>query len=161
MNQEKLTLFWKSKSPFSQWHKSEFVENGKRYTCAEQYMMEQKALLMGDTKVAASIMALGYNPREYKSYGRKVTPFNQELWDQKATEIVFRGNYLKFTQNPHLLKKLYDTAGTTLVEASPYDTIWGIGLSAEDPRALNRESWRGTNWLGEVLTNLRKNLIGE
>ncbi|BCT30356.1 NADAR family protein [Bacillus velezensis] len=158
---EKFTFFWQSKSPFSQWHRCMFMENGKIYTCAEQYMMEQKALLMGDTEIAAEIMATGYNPREYKALGRKVKPFDARLWHNKCKEIVYQGNLLKFTQNHELGKQLTATAGTTLVEASPYDTIWGIGLSAEDPRALNRGSWRGTNWLGEVLTNLRKNLIGE
>ena len=68
---------------------------------------------------------------------------------------MFQGNYAKFTQNPDLLKTLIDTIGTTLVEASPYDKVWGIGLAEDDPKALNRETWEGTNWLGEVLTDLR------
>lgn len=158
---EEFTFFWQNKSPFSQWHRSTFTENGKTYTCTEQYMMEQKALLMGDTKTAAKIMSLGYNPREYKALGRRVKPFDAKLWNEKCREIVYQGNLLKFTQNPHLGKQLTATAGTTLVEASPYDTIWGIGLAENDPRAKNRNTWRGTNWLGEVLTNLRIHLIGE
>ena len=158
---EKFTFFWQNKSPFSQWHRSNFTEHEFQYTCAEQYMMHHKALLMGDTETAAAIIALGYNPREYKALGRKVKPFDAKLWNEKCREIVYQGNLLKFTQNPHLGKQLAATHSTTLVEASPYDTMWGIGLGENDSRAKNRNTWRGTNWLGEVLTKLRKDLIGE
>lgn len=156
---EKFTYFWNG--PFSQWYKSTFVENGITFNCAEQYMMYHKALLMGDMETAAAIMNAGYNPREHKALGRKVKPFYADLWNEKCKEIVYQASYLKFSQNPNLLKELVNTRGTTLVEASPYDTIWGIGLAEVDPRAQNRNTWRGTNWLGEVLTQLRINTIGE
>lgn len=54
---------------------------------------------------------------------------------------------------------MLDTAGTTLVEASPYDRIWGIGLAASNPKALDRKMWRGTNWLGQALTEVREEIV--
>lgn len=158
---EKFTFFWQNKSTFSQWHKSMFMENGQVFTCAEQYMMYHKAMLMGDVKTAQLILDAGYDPRKHKELGRQVTPFNAELWNDNCKEIVYRANYLKFTQNIEMLEVLKSTKGTELVEASPYDKIWGIGLLETDPRAQNKSTWQGKNWLGEVLTQLRMHLIGE
>ena len=90
-----------------------------------------------------------------KALGRAVKNFNSKEWDAVKYAIVKKGNGLKFRQNPQMLKKLKETAGTTLVEASPYDQIWGIGLSAEDPQALDETKWRGQNLLGKLLTELR------
>lgn len=158
---EKFTYFWQSQSPFSQWHYSPFKVGELSFTCCEQWMMYHKALMMGDDETAKQILNAGYNPKLHKALGRKVKPFDEALWKEKCRDLVFAGNYYKFVQNPHLLLKLKETKGTTLVEASPYDTIWGIGLNAEDPRAKNRNTWRGTNWLGEAITKLRITLIGE
>ena len=69
--------------------------------------------------------------------------------------------FTQFTQNEHLLTQLLATEGTTLVEASPRDRIWGIGLGAQNPLAQNRETWRGTNYLGEILTRVRQQIIDE
>ncbi|MEK1828809.1 NADAR family protein [Priestia megaterium] len=106
-------------------------------------------------------MSTPYNPKRYKQLGRQVKPFNKELWDKKCREVVYQGNYLKFTQNPKLGKELTATHGTTLVEASPFDAIWGIKLGPDNPDRFDRSKWRGKNWLGEVLTKLRIDLIGE
>jgi len=90
-----------------------------------------------------------------------VQRFDNDLWNQEAKNIVYRGNHAKFTQNPELLLVLLATAGHTLVEASPTDRIWGIGLAEDDPRIHQRATWRGTNWLGEVLTQLREDLLSQ
>lgn len=156
---DKFTFFWNG--PFSQWYRSLFTIDGITYNCAEQYMMHQKALMMGDTESAKEIMNAGYDPRTHKALGRKVRPFDAKLWNEKCKEVVYKGSYAKFTQNRDLWEELKATAGTTLVEASPYDKIWGIGLYEDDPRAKKRETWLGTNWLGEVLTQVRIDLLGE
>ncbi|MEX3713471.1 NADAR family protein [Cytobacillus horneckiae] len=159
---EKFTFFWQNKSPFSQWHRSAFFsKDGFTYTCTEHFMMHRKAMLMGDDTTAAKIMNTPYNPREYKALGRQVKPFNAQLWNANCKEIVKQGNLLKFQQNPTLATSLKNTAGTTLVEASPYDKIWGIGLSEDDPRAKSRNTWLGKNYLGEILTEVRIELFGE
>lgn len=115
-------------------------------------------MLFGDKEIAAEIL-LKKDPKDHKALGRKVKNFDSNVWDEKCKEIVYQGNYLKFTQNDMLLTQLLATCGTTLVEASPYDKIWGIGLEATHPDAKDPKKWRGKNYLGEVLTNLREDLI--
>jgi ribA/ribD-fused uncharacterized protein len=157
---EKFTFFWKAHSPFSQWHPATFEIKGITFNCAEQAMMYGKAILFGDHEIAEQILA-STNPAHQKALGRKVRNFDKNLWERSCKRIVYKVNYAKFTQNQHLLRALLETKGTTLVEASPYDTIWGIGLDANHPDARDRSKWRGKNWLGEVLTQLRENLLKE
>jgi ribA/ribD-fused uncharacterized protein len=159
MKYTKYTFFYKTRSPFSNWHPSIFEdETGIEYNCSEQYMMYQKALLFGDKEILAEILDTP-DPREQKALGRKIKGFDSKIWEANAKRIVYEGCKLKFEQNPHLLNKLLETEGTLLVEASPYDKIWGIGLGEDDPRIQDPKNWQGTNWLGEVLTDLRENLI--
>ncbi len=153
---EQFTFFWNG--PFSQWHPSSFVVNDITFKCAEQYMMYEKGMLFEDYDIAVKILETD-DPRKQKSLGRTVSNFDPNQWNEVARDIVFQGNIHKFTQNDDLQEILLQTEGTTLVEASPYDKIWGIGLKESDPRALNRETWRGTNWLGEVLTEVRDFLL--
>lgn len=150
---EKFTFF--HSGPFSQWHPSQFVdEDSIEYSCAEQYMMYKKAVLFGDSTSAKKILKTR-NPREQKCLGRKIKGFKESTWKKHREEIVFRGNLLKFGQNPTLQKRLLETTGTTLVEASPADQIWGIGLREGDQRTLCRKTWRGLNLLGEILVKVR------
>ena len=159
MSEEKYTFFWGG--PFSQWKFSPFTTiSGKYFNCAEQYMMYQKAVYFEDLEIAEEILTRT-RPKDQKALGRKVKGFVQEEWEKVARDIVFNGNWLKYTNinNFELKKALLETAGTILVEASPYDKIWGIGLAADDPRALNRDTWLGKNWLGETLTRVRDKLL--
>lgn len=153
----RFTFFWRQESPFSQWHPSGFVVGGARFTCAEQYMMHGKAVLFGDEEMAARILE-AKTPKEHKALGRKVRGFDGARWERERERIVYEGNHAKFTQNPALLEALLATAGTELVEASPLDRIWGVGLSEEDPRIQDPATWRGLNLLGKVLTRLREEL---
>jgi len=156
---EEFTLFWHG--PLSQWESSYFTIDDVEYNCAEQYMMAAKARLFGDEDSLEAIMDAEH-PRTQKALGRQVDSFDNDIWQEdedngrpRCWNIVWRGNMAKFTQNPHLLTDLLATKGTTLVEASPRDCIWGIGWRATDPAAHRRETWRGMNWLGEVLTSVR------
>ncbi len=158
MNTIVYTFFFTEASPFSQWHRCRFEVGGDVFTCAEQYMMHGKALLFGDTAVAAQILAADH-PRQHKALGRKVTPFDDKIWRRERESIVMAGSRAKFTQDEALRATLLATAGTTLVEASPYDRIWGIGLAATDPRAQDPSTWRGQNLLGQILTRLRDELL--
>ncbi|MCG7384480.1 NADAR family protein [Paenibacillus sp. ACRRY] len=151
---EKFTFFWRTASPFSQWHPADFTVNGISYTSAEQYMMHQKALLFGDQAMGDKILKAS-SASVQKKLGRQVAGFDQKIWEANCKRIVYEGNQAKFTQNEDLLAALLATRGTTLVEASPDDRIWGVGLAEEDPRIRHRRTWRGTNWLGEILTRLR------
>lgn len=156
MADEKFTFFWNG--PFSQWARAFFTVDGVEYNCAEQYMMAGKARLFGDDATLALIMDTT-SPDKQKAYGRQVSNFDLDRWNGRAKAIVYMGNHAKFSQNDRLRAALFATAGTTLVEASPYDRIWGIGLSEDQPEALNRATWRGANWLGEVLTEVRDDLM--
>ena len=152
------TFFFTEASPFSQWYRCSFTAGGHTFNCAEQYMMHGKAMLFDDAEVAAEILAADH-PRKHKALGRKVRRFDDAVWKREREQIVLAGNRAKFTQDPALREQLLATRGTTLVEASPYDRIWGIGLSATDPRAQDPAKWRGQNLLGQILTSLRDELI--
>jgi ribA/ribD-fused uncharacterized protein len=151
------TFFYTTASPFSQWHPCRFEIDGHTFACAEQYMMFGKATLFGDAAVAAQILATP-DPRKQKALGRKVAGFDDARWRAAREAIVMTGNRAKFTQSPELLAQLLATRGTVLVEASPTDRIWGIGLAATNPLAQDPKTWRGQNLLGKILTQLRDEL---
>lgn len=157
---ERYTFFFRPESPFSQWHPAVFVVDGNTYGCAEQFMMHGKAVLFGDGEIAAQILAVA-SPREHKALGRKVRGFDEKVWRAHREAIVQAASRAKFTQNPELLRALLATRGTELVEASPFDRIWGVGLSADDPRIDDPANWRGPNLLGRILTRVRDELIAE
>jgi ribA/ribD-fused uncharacterized protein len=152
------TFFFTEASPFSQWYRCSFSVDGQVFNCAEQFMMYGKALLFGDGEVAREILAADH-PRQHKALGRKVKGFDDAIWRRERERIVLAGNRAKFTQSDELRELLLATRGTTLVEASPYDRIWGIGLAASDPRAQDAAQWKGQNLLGKILTALRDELL--
>jgi ribA/ribD-fused uncharacterized protein len=154
----RFTFFFTEASPFSQWYRCRFEADGRVFSCMEQYMMLGKARLFGDAETGEKIMAADH-PRQHKALGRAVKPFDDKVWRRERETIVLTGNRAKFTQNEELRALLLATAGTTLVEASPYDRIWGIGLGANDPRAQDPAQWRGQNLLGKILTQLRDELL--
>ncbi len=152
------TFFFTELNPFSQWYPCTFTVGAHTFSCAEQYMMYGKAMLFADAAVAAEVLAAAH-PRDHKALGRKVKPYDEAVWRAHRLQIVKAGNHAKFTQNAELLAQLRATRDTLLVEASPYDKIWGIGLAATDPRAQDPAQWKGQNLLGKVLTELRDELL--
>lgn len=152
---ESFHFFWSG--PFSQWHPSPFTIDGVAYNCAEQYMMAEKARMFGDEVRESLIMANG-SPDVQKRLGREVIGFDDARWKKDARAIVKRGNIAKFSQNPDLLAALFATGNKTLVEASPHDYLKGIGYFINKGRAQRRSTWRGKNWLGQVLTEVRDEL---
>ncbi len=164
--QPKLLFFWGhtpskdgtiGKSCFSQWWKVSFVKEGEIYKTAEHFMMAEKARLFEDKETRTEIIACEH-PAEAKRLGRKVFKFNAEVWDEHKYAIVKEGNFLKFSQHLDLKDFLLKTNERVLVEASPIDVIWGIGLSHDDPRALNPTLWEGDNLLGFALMEVRDKL---
>lgn len=121
-------------------------------------MMAEKARLFNDEETRQKIISSGH-PRDAKNLGREVKGFNDPLWTENRFAIVLNGNRHKFTQNESHLQKLLSTGSKLLVEASPDDRIWGIGLAEEDkPAVLSPLTWNGLNLLGFVLTELRAEL---
>ena len=158
---EKFIFFWKTSEfygSFSNWYMVDFNFEGHKFNCSEQAMMYMKAKLFGDQDQADKI-SLTKDPASQKALGRGVVGFNESVWNAECKRIVYKVCRAKFVQNPKLLAILFSTQGHTLVEASPKDTIWGIGLDENHPDAMDRKKWRGKNWLGEVLTELRDDLL--
>jgi ribA/ribD-fused uncharacterized protein len=151
---KEITLFYSSAHPFSNWYMCPFVHLGHEYNCSEQFMMYKKAMLFGDHDVAEMIMQQGH-PRKQKFLGREVRGFDADTWNRECKPIMVPGLVSKFTQDEYCLTTLLDTGDTIIAEASPSDKIWGIGLSGDDPKALNPKLWQGTNWLGDVLMETR------
>lgn len=151
------TLFWKKDGPggfMSQWFQSKFTVDAQEFTTAEQYMMYRKALLFNDSGVAAKILDTK-SPRTVKSLGRQVQGFRESVWKDHREQIVYDGNYAKFSQSEMLKKLLLDTGESILAEASPYDMIWGIGLDPKHKNAKNPVAWPGKNLLGNALMAVR------
>lgn len=146
-----------TQSCLSQWWMEQFWSVAHNYCCMEQFMMEQKAELFGDKEIRQQILESRL-PDQIKSLGRKVRGFDQALWDQAKYPIVLNGNWCKFSQNRRLRDFLLSTGDSVLVEASPYDAIWGIQLSADAPDARNPFKWNGQNLLGFALMEVRDEL---
>lgn len=146
---------------YSQWYNSQFEfkrEDGQvaKVGRAEAYMMYQKAILFNAPNIAKKILETN-DPKKQKALGqdRKEIRFNQEVWDKNKFDIVVKGNLLKFSQNEKLKKQLLDTGDKVLVEGSPYDKIWGVGLKWDDPKILDEKNWKGENLLGKALMKVR------
>lgn len=150
-------FFWGTSHPFSQWHPAEFVIDGITFNCAEQYMMYRKAKLFCDEEIAEQILQ-AKKPSVQKELGRLVQNFDAAEWKQNRERIVYEGNFYKFTQNENLRKFMMDTADKMIVEASPVDKVWGIGMAESNPDARNPEKWNGENLLGKILMELRADL---
>lgn len=148
-----------SKACFSQWFVAPFEVDGEIYPTAEHWMMASKARLFGDVAILDQILAAP-KPIQAKSLGRKVSGFDTQVWSERSFEIVVRGNLAKFEQNQSLRDFLLATDDKVLVEASPDDRIWGIGLAQDDIRSSDCMSWIGENRLGFALMKVRDYLRG-
>ena len=164
-HERQFVFFWTPEGPnghFGNWFPSPFQDKaGHVFSTSEHYMMWRKALLMQDTATATKVLAAA-TPKAAKSLGRTVrTPeggWDEDLWVEHRRQIMVDALLLKFQQHPELLEALLATGDSTLVEASPLDRIWGIGLRATDPLASQPDNWRGLNLLGECLMVVRKQL---
>ena len=156
---EKFTLFYEAEDVFSNWYVVDFVGTAcVKFNCTEQAMMYYKAMFFKDWKTAKEILE-EKEPSNHKKLGRKVSGFNSEKWDAISRHVVYRVCYYKFSQNPALLCELVSAKGTTLVEASDRDFLWGCGIGKGDSRIYDRKNWTGKNWLGQVLTQLCNDIV--
>lgn len=146
-----------SVSCLSQWFPATFVVEGVAYPTAEHWMMAEKARLFGDHEMLARILAAG-SPAAAKKLGGMVRGFDEGRWKQQRSPIVEQGNLHKFGQHTHLARFLQGTGDKVLVEASPMDRIWGIGLAADAAEAHDPLRWRGLNLLGFALMEVRRQL---
>lgn len=135
-----------------------------RFKHSEQYFMYLKAQVFNDPIMMDKLLTDQPNPSIYKNFGKKVRGFNEQTWKKHRTEAMYKATYAKFNQNKDLKKHLLNTNQDVLVETSPYDRIWGIGLAKfdrngrPDNRWLNPENWEGLNLLGFTLMTVRDDL---
>ncbi|MCC2545685.1 NADAR family protein [Hymenobacter sp. BT175] len=145
------------KECFSQWYPASFTLDGHAYPTTEHYMMAEKARLFQDEAARAAILAARH-PNDAKSLGRRIQGFDETTWVTARFAIVVRGNQAKFSQHPALQTFLLTTGSRVLVEASPVDSIWGIGLTQDHADAASPLTWRGLNLLGFALMEVRDQL---
>lgn len=148
-----------SRTCLSQWYPAKFEIDDVVYPTAEHYMMAQKAQLFEDEKSFEKIIA-AKSPRDAKKFGRGVKGFDDEVWKKHRFDYVVQGNRHKFSQNNGLRVFLLITKDTVIVEASPKDRIWGIGMSENHKDVYSPKNWRGSNLLGYALMEVRDILTG-
>jgi ribA/ribD-fused uncharacterized protein len=158
-----LLLFWGHQAPtggslskhcLSQWYEAPFTVDGDTYRTSEHFMMAGKARLFDEPAICKRILS-ARTPGEAKRLGREIRNFDETVWVESRFDLVTQGNVAKFSQNAALGSFLLGTGDKVLVEASPVDSIWGIGLAAADPAALDPRNWQGSNLLGYALMAAR------
>lgn len=142
----------------SNWYPSDFTVNGISFSSMEQYMMYQKALRFGDTKIADKILATD-DVAKIKKLGREVQGYDDSVWNGVRQIIVYEGLTAKFSQNEDLKAKLLETKDVILAECAVRDKIWGIGLSMTDEKRFDKDKWKGQNLLGYALMLVREHLF--
>jgi ribA/ribD-fused uncharacterized protein len=149
-------FFWQTTSPFSNWHPADYTLNNINFNCSEQGVMYDKAILFGDNNVAQKILNCNQSQQKLmKNLGREVSGFNETTWRKNRVEIYKKHCKAKFSQNLHLKQALLNTTGKILVEASPNDRIWGIGMHKNEALVTPPNEWKGLNLLGKILTEIR------
>ncbi len=155
LNPKDVVFFWGG--IYSQWHRARIKIDGMYFHTCEHWMIYNKAKFFNDQEALAEI-AKTKDPGRHKSIGRKVKNFDRDKWNTISRLVVYRGNLAKFTQHRDLMEELSLTEGQLIVEASPTDSVWGIGMEKDDPDALYPSRWRGTNWLGEAIMQVRSDI---
>lgn len=160
MENENYIFFWHEYAEngyLSNWYESPFVIDSFRYRHVEQYLMAEKAKIFNDLKNHSAILK-AKTPKECKDLGRKVTPYDDNVWANVRYDVLKTGVYEKFSQNTKLAQMLLSTGDAILAEASPFDAIFGIKLAAKDAARIQQKDWPGTNLLGKALMDVRSEI---
>ena len=139
----------------SNWYPCRFTIDGVEYHSSEQYMMAQKVFLFGREDLAKQIMATDDPQKAKHIAGQRFPEYDDSLWGAKCYETVKKGVKAKFEQNPELKQELLATGNAILCECAPHDKRWGIGIGLNDPAYQHVEKWRGKNYLGFILMEVR------
>eukprot|EP01084_Bolivina_argentea_P087823 158589_1 len=142
------------KSWLSQSYKKSMKIKNIYYNCCQQYMMAEKARLFNDKTSLDKIMSTNH-PSHYHKIGRQINGFNQHIWDEHKSEIIYQANYAKFIQNDDLKEQLLSFGNRIFVKAAKHNKIYGIGLTITDSNINNKNKWNGQNILGNVITKIR------
>lgn len=153
----KYIFFYGKQDVYSNFYSIKFKHQGETFNCSEQAVMYRKALLFGSESIAKAILR-AKTPNEAKALGQsRVIPFDEKIWEENREKVYFEVLIDKFS-NPNLRKTLLDTGNRTLVEASPRDLIWGVGLAETSPLIQYPNQWKGLNLLGKTLMRVREEL---
>ena len=150
---DKFVLFFSNKDICSNFYPCNITHNGEKFISSEQLFMYLKAKFFKDEEIAKKIL-LSKTPKEAKSYGREIKNYNNEIWDKERDNIMLTALSYKFDCVSKFREFLKNNKTKIFVEASPYDSIWGIKLSEDNPDAINPNKWRGENRLGKCINNL-------
>ena len=145
---------------FSNFHKCKFIYKGIEFSNSEQAFMWCKAKYFENNDLADK-MLLTTDPMSVKMMGRMVCNYKDDVWSTVRYQFMFEACLEKFRQNEYLKEILLNTGDKVLVEASPSDKIWGIGLGENDPLIYIESNWKGQNLLGKVLMDVRKTIREE
>lgn len=157
---ETMVLFWRGRDVFSNFYRKPFLHKGIKFNWSEQAVMYRKAMFFGAKDVAEEILEAD-NSMDCKQLGRsRRIPFKEEIWEQER-ELIYKEVLVDKFSIPELKKEILSTEDKILVEASPFDYIWGVGLGEDDPRILEPKQWKGLNLLGKVLMEVREHLRKE
>lgn len=157
-----VVAFWKVGNEyglFSNWYLRYMEIHAKKYNSVEQYMMYQKALIFGDDEIAHEIMQT-HSMSKIKALGRRVRNYDDKKWNEVRYDVVLTAVRAKFTQHEDLKRVLLETGDAEIVEASPYDRIWGIGTNRPH-EIMDKQKWKGQNLLGKALMQVREELNNE
>lgn len=139
----------------SNWYLSDFTVDGIAFSSMEQYMMYQKAIVFDDKEIAKDILSTS-DVAVIKAFGRKVSNYDDTVWNGARQIIIYRGLLEKFCQNTELAELLLSTGDAVLAECAVNDRIWGIGLNMRDNDRFDIKKWKGQNLLGFALMEVRK-----
>ena len=147
-------VFFSKNTVFSNFNAADVQIEGVKYCCNEQYFQYCKAATFGDTITANAIMQ-ETDPLKICHLGKRVKGYKKDFWDQKAYDILKRVNFAKYAQNPPAKQALQDTGDRKIGEAS-LDLQYGTGVAISSRDASDATSWKGQNWMGKILTEIRK-----
>lgn len=151
-------LFYGNKEIYSNFYPAEFEIDGLRFPTSEHYFMYAKAMRFDPDGPVTYETLLSATPAEAKKQGRLVRFFDPAVWNAIDEEIMYKACLAKFSQNPELKRQLLETGDAIIVECSPRDRKWGIGMGKNNPGATNPQMWRGKNLLGDILMKVREKL---
>ena len=141
----------------SNWYLSDYIVNGVSFSSMEQFMMYRKAVCFNDETVAEQILSTS-DVAKIKALGRRVSNYDESMWNGIRQITVYEGLLAKFSQNEDLKAKIKATGNAILAECAVKDRIWGIGLSMKNPDRFNKAKWNGQNLLGYALMMVRERL---
>lgn len=152
-------FFWGDNDVFSNFYNTSFEYHGINVDSSEQAFMMEKAWAFKDTEIARDIYH-ARSAQEAKKLGRQVRNYDDAVWSRIRYDKMVKVLRVKFSDSD-LTEKLLATGNRILVEASPYDKIWGVGLSEATPKVLDPKNWQGQNLLGKALMQVRAELLAE